>query len=137
MKASKLCAIMLPIILFYIILTIVIIMARRRWRKTAHTEGSTLERGMLVEVVRIVKDGKDIYSRKLTPDQHLYDHPSFAPLEKRMQETTELQKPESQTNEKATMSQDDFEDIPLTPVRSMKELRKELARGFDMVEKNY
>ncbi|KIL95558.1 hypothetical protein FAVG1_00295 [Fusarium avenaceum] len=137
MKTSKLCAIMLPIILFYIILTIVIIMVRGRWRNTAHTEGSTLERGMLVEVVRVVQNGKDIYSRKRTPDQRLYDHPSFAPLEERIQESTELQKPESQTNEKATISQDGFEDIPLTPVRSMKELRKELARGFDMVEKNY
>lgn len=112
-------------------------MARRRWRNTTNIEGSNLECGMLVEVVRIVKDGKDIYSRKLTPDQRLYDHPSFAPLEERMQEKTEIQKPESQTNEKATISQDGFQDIPLTPVRSMKELRKELARGFDMVEKNY
>lgn len=115
-------------------------MSRRRWRKITHTEGSDLERGMLVEVVRIVKDGKDIYSQELTPDQRLYDHPSFAPLEQRMQEkTTELQtKPESQTSKKATIiAQDSFEDIPLTPDRSMKELRKELARGFDMVEKNY
>jgi hypothetical protein len=135
MKASKLCAIMLPILVCIILIPV--IMSRRRWRKTAHTEGSNLERDMLVEVVRIVKDGKDIYSQKLTPDQRLYHHPSFAPLEERMQEKTELQtKPASQTSEKSTIiAQDGFEDIPLTPNRSIKELRKELARGFDMVKR--
>jgi hypothetical protein len=144
MKASKLCAIILPIILVCIILIPVIIMSRRCWRKITHTEGSDLERGMLVEVVRIVKDGTEIYSRELTPvDQRLYDHPSYAALEERMQEKTTTEspqtKPESQTTsgEATVMAQDGFEDIPLTPERSMKELRIELARGMDMVQKNY
>jgi hypothetical protein len=143
MKA-KLCAIILPTILVCIILIPVIIMSRRCWRKITHTEGPDLERGILVEVVRIVQDGREIYSRELTPvDQRLYDHPSYAALEERMQENTTTEppqtKPESQTiSEKATfMAQDDFEDIPITPGRTMKELRIELARGMDMVQKNY
>ncbi|SPJ80218.1 uncharacterized protein FTOL_08610 [Fusarium torulosum] len=144
MKASKLCAIILPITLVCIILIPAIIMSRRWWRSITHTEGPDLERGMLVEVVRIVKDGREIYSRELTPvDQRLYDHPSYAALEERMQQKTATEppqtKPESQTiSEKATfMAQDGFEDIHITPGRSMKELRIELAQGMDMVQKNY
>ncbi|KAM0187522.1 hypothetical protein ACHAPA_004512 [Fusarium lateritium] len=141
MEVSELWVIILPIIGCIILAPVIIIMSRRRWRKTALTEGPDLERGMLVEIVRIVQDGREIYSREFTPvEQRLYDHPSYRPLEERMQEKTTTEprtKPELQTaNGKAT-TRNGFEDIPLNHGRSMRELRRELVRGMNMAQKNY
>ncbi|KAM0246521.1 hypothetical protein ACHAP5_004645 [Fusarium lateritium] len=141
MKASELCIIILPIIFGCLILApAIIIMSRRHWRKAAHTEGPDLERGMLVEIVRIVQDGREVYSRELIPvEQRLYDHPSYRPLEERMQEktTSESQtKPESQTISGNATARNGFEDISLNHGRSMREMRRELVRGMNMAQKN-
>ena len=54
-------------------------------RKPVYDEETELERGMLVEVVRIHKDGKEIYSREAAPSKkRLYDHPSFAMSTRRL-----------------------------------------------------
>ncbi|KAJ4251918.1 hypothetical protein NW762_011218 [Fusarium torreyae] len=129
-------------------------MSRSQWKKIPSDEESALERGMLVEVVRIHKDGKKVYSRdSALMDKRLYDHPSFVTEKKLMPETekpepVETDKPETKTNtvkpkpgkSLLDLDMDDFEDIPLSPKpeqKPIRELRAELAEGMYQVEENW
>ncbi|KAM0549827.1 hypothetical protein ACHAPJ_009266 [Fusarium lateritium] len=130
-------------------------MSHSPWQKIPSDEESALERGMLVEVVRIHKDGKEVYSRDSAPvDKRLYDHPSFATEDKLIPETEKPaetnKKPETKTNTglltksgKSLLDDfdmDDFEDIPLSPKpeqKPIRELRAELAEGMYEVEQNW
>lgn len=137
------------------ILILILTMSRSPWKTIPSDEESTLERGMLVEVVRVHKDGKEVYSRDSAPmDKRLYDHPSFATEEKLKPETEKLvetdKKPETKTNTGLMakpgksllddLDMDDFEDIPLSPKleqKPIRELRAELAEGMYEVEQNW
>ncbi|EKJ72730.1 hypothetical protein FPSE_07130 [Fusarium pseudograminearum CS3096] len=92
------------------------------WRKPVSNDGKELQRGMLVEVVRIHKDGEEVYSKEnAPPDKQLYDHPSFASCESRL------------TSSKTT--HEDTRKQQPTPHKSIRQLRAELIQGFNQVEK--
>ncbi|KAK6709676.1 hypothetical protein SNK04_010622 [Fusarium graminearum] len=93
------------------------------WRKPVSNDGKELQRGILVEVVRIHKDGEEVYSKEnAPPDKQLYDHPSFPLSERR------LITPSKTTNEDSTRNSQ-------TPRKSIRQLRAELIQGFNQVEK--
>ncbi|KAH7243718.1 uncharacterized protein BKA55DRAFT_692881 [Fusarium redolens] len=74
-----------------------------------------LERGMLVEIISIYRDGIEIYTRGKSPGcRRLYCHPS-------------LQDPEQ-----AHMY---LHDVPIPPKRSMTDLRRELYAGLRRVQR--
>ncbi|EXM26273.1 hypothetical protein RAB80_012621 [Fusarium oxysporum f. sp. vasinfectum] len=76
-----------------------------------------VDRGMLVEIISIYRDGIEIYTRDKSPaSQRLYYHPS-------------LQDPEQ-----AHMH---LHDIPIPPKRSMQDLRRELSAGLRLVQRYY
>ncbi|KAI3580879.1 hypothetical protein IWW34DRAFT_803680 [Fusarium oxysporum f. sp. albedinis] len=76
-----------------------------------------LDRGMLVEIISIYRDGIEIYTRDKSPaSQRLYYHPS-------------LQDPEQ-----AHMH---LHDVPIPPERSMQDLRRELSAGLRLVQRYY
>ncbi|KAF4962901.1 hypothetical protein FSARC_9057 [Fusarium sarcochroum] len=140
------------------IFVLILTMSRSPWQKIPSDEESTLERGMLVEVVRIHKDGKQVYSRDSAPmDKRLYDHPSFVTEQKFVPETEKSEEP-VETNKKPqiktntglsakpgkslldALDMDDFEDIPLSPKpeqKPIRELRAELAEGMYEVEQDW
>ncbi|KAF5670798.1 hypothetical protein FDENT_11119 [Fusarium denticulatum] len=69
-----------------------------------------LERGMLVEIISIYRDGIEIYTKHKSPaSPRLYYHPS-------------LKDPEQ--------AHIYLRDVPIPPKRSIDELRQELAAGF-------
>ncbi|RKL25450.1 hypothetical protein BFJ68_g90 [Fusarium oxysporum] len=74
-----------------------------------------LDRGMLIEIISIYRDGIEIYTRDKSPaSQRLYYHPS-------------LQDPEQ-----AHMH---LHDAPIPPERSMQDLRRELSAGLRLVQR--
>ncbi|KAH7144861.1 hypothetical protein DER46DRAFT_616644, partial [Fusarium sp. MPI-SDFR-AT-0072] len=76
-----------------------------------------LDRGMLVEIISIYRDGIEIYTKdKSTAGQRLYHHPS-------------LQDPEQ-----AHMH---LHDVPISPKRSMEDLRRELSAGIRWLQRSY
>ena len=76
-----------------------------------------VDRGMLVEIISIYRDGIEIYTRDKSPaSQRLYYHPS-------------LQDPEQ-----AHMH---LHDVPIPPKRSMQDLRRELSAGLRLVQRYY
>ncbi|KAG4277254.1 hypothetical protein FPRO04_07551 [Fusarium proliferatum] len=76
-----------------------------------------LERGILVEIISIYRDGIEIYTRDKAPaSQRLYYHPS-------------LKDPEQ-----AHMY---LHDVPITPKRSIDDLRRELAAGIHWLYRSY
>jgi hypothetical protein len=87
------------------------------WRKPVFRKETDLERGMLVEVVRIHKDGKEVYSRDdAPPNKRLYDHPSFALSQSRL-----IPLPKESSDP--------------TPRKSIRQLRSELIQGLNEIEK--
>lgn len=100
----------------YILVILVTMLCCIPFRKPVFDQESELERGMLVEVVRIHRDGNEIYSRDGTPTaKRLYDHPSFATSQRRL--------PSSKTVTSNT--------------KSIKELRSELIQGMNKVAKQF
>ncbi|KAG4259247.1 hypothetical protein FPRO03_13181 [Fusarium proliferatum] len=76
-----------------------------------------LERGILVEIISIYRDGIEIYTRDKAPaSQRLYYHPS-------------LKDPEQ-----AHMY---LHDVPIPPKRSTDDLRRELAAGIHWLYRSY
>ncbi|KAF4949516.1 hypothetical protein FGADI_8813 [Fusarium gaditjirri] len=74
-----------------------------------------LERGMLVEIITIHRDGIEIYSKdKPSAGQPLYYHPS-------------LQDPEQ--------TRMHLHDVPSPPQRSIQELRREMYEGFCLLDR--
>ncbi|PNP79544.1 hypothetical protein FNYG_07160 [Fusarium nygamai] len=113
-------AILLPLLSIIISfnLTLSIIMCYFIRRRRASDEEATelvqvkpnLERGMLVEIISIYRDGIEIYTKQKSPaGPRLYYHPS-------------LKDPEQ-----AHMY---LRDVPIPPKRSIDDLRQELAAGF-------
>ncbi|KAM0339311.1 hypothetical protein ACHAPU_010992 [Fusarium lateritium] len=80
--------------------------------------GGNVEKAMLVEVIRIVVDGKEMFSNDAGK---IYDHPSFTPLEKSFGQPAET-------------VYDEFEDIPL-PL-TIRELHEEMMEGMRYVYTN-
>ncbi|RKL46792.1 hypothetical protein BFJ72_g2532 [Fusarium proliferatum] len=78
---------------------------------------ANLERGILVEIISIYRDGIEIYTRDKAPaSQRLYYHPS-------------LKDPEQ-----AHMY---LHDVPIPPKRSIDDLRRELAAGIHWLYRSY
>lgn len=103
------------------LITIVAMLCCIPLRKPVYDEETELERGMLVEVVRIHKDGKEIYSRAAAPtEKRLYDHPSFAMSKRRI--------PSDAISQKSTKSKKNT---------NIRELRSQLIEGMTEVSRKY
>ncbi|KAF5668093.1 hypothetical protein FHETE_5359 [Fusarium heterosporum] len=87
--------------------------------------GGRHQKAMLVEVIRIVEDGEEIYSK--VAGQCLYDHPSFTPLD------TLLGRQPAQTRPAQTQVHEDFNPSP----RTKEELLVEMVEGMRYLGRNY
>jgi hypothetical protein len=125
MASSESYQLFLGIVLIYIpvipLITIVAMLCCIPLRKPVYDEETELERGMLVEVVRIHKDGKEIYSRDgVLSKKRLYDHPSFAMSKRRL--------PSDSISQKSTKSKKNT---------NIRELRSQLIEGMTEVSRKY